>query len=157
MRGAVIRQTAVSARTFLASSIGGQAMRFGVVGAASYVLNLSLYTLGLAGGLHYLVAAMVAFCVGFAFNFLTNRVWTFGAGDGAVGGQFVRFCCVAAVMVGLDLLLLRIAIGELGAPKVLAQAVIILFLAPFSFLGNRLWAFGVGSAKEPLLQQGSRS
>jgi hypothetical protein len=45
-------------------------------------------------------------------------------------------------MVGLDLVLLRLAVGEFGAPKVAAQAVIILLLAPFSFLGNRLWAFG---------------
>jgi putative flippase GtrA len=123
-------------------SIGREAVRFVIVGAASYVLNLTLYSLGLAAGLHYLWAATIAFCLGFAFNFLMNRLWTFRAGGGDVGGQFVRFCCVAAVMVGLDLLLLRLAIGQFGAPEIAAQAVIILFLAPFSFVGNRLWAFG---------------
>jgi putative flippase GtrA len=110
------------------------------------VLNLTLYGVGLALGLHYLTAATVAFLIGFVFNFVTNRLWTFDAGGGSARGQLVRFSCVAAAMVVLDLLLLRIVVGELGAPKILAQAVIILFLAPLSFLGNRLWAFGDRSA-----------
>lgn len=105
------------------------------------MLNLSLYSLGLLIGLHYLVAATVAFCLGFAFNFLSNRSWTFGAGSGAVRGQFLRFSVVAAVILGLDLLLLRVAVGEFEIPSVLAQAIVILLLAPLSFAGNRLWAF----------------
>ena len=124
------------------SPIWGQAFRFVVVGGASYVFNIALYTLGLAVGLHYLPAATVAFCIGFVFNFLLNRRWTFDAVSGSASGQLVRFSCVAAVIVVLDLLLLRLAVGEFGAPKIAAQAVIILLLAPFSFLGNRLWAFG---------------
>jgi putative flippase GtrA len=131
-----------TSRGAFGTSIGREAMRFVVVGASAYVLNLTLYSLGLAAGLDYLSAATVAYCLGFAFNFLANRLWTFRAGGGDVGAQFVRFSCVAAVMVGLDLLLLRLAIGEFGAPKIAAQAIIILFLAPLSFLGNRMWAFG---------------
>jgi len=123
-----------------------QVAKFLVVGGTSYVLNLGLYSLALLLGLHYLMAATVAFCLGFAFNFLTNRSWTFEAGTGAVGGQFIRFCVVAAVILGLDLLLLRLAVGELGVPSVLAQAIVILLLAPLSFAGNRLWAF---SARAP--------
>jgi dolichol-phosphate mannosyltransferase len=134
----LLRRTIEAADT----PVGRQAVRFVVVGAASYVLNLTLYSLALVAGLHYLTAATVAFCIGFVFNFVTNRLWTFDAGGGSAGGQLVRFSCVAAVMVALDLLLLRLVVGELGAPKILAQAIIILFLAPLSFLGNRLWAFG---------------
>lgn len=119
-----------------------EAFRFVVVGGASYVLNLTLYGLGLAIGLHYLTAATVAFLIGFVFNFVTNRLWTFDAGGGSARGQLVRFSCVAAAIVVLDLVLLRIVVGGFDAPKVLAQAVIILCLAPLSFLGNRLWAFG---------------
>ena len=131
------------------SSMGGQALRFVVVGAASYVLNLALYSLGLAVGLDYLTAAVVAFAIGFGFNFLTNRLWTFDAGEGAVRGQFLRFCGVAAVIVVLDLVLLRVVVGEFGAPEVPAQAVIILCLAPLSFLGNRLWAFADRAHRRP--------
>jgi len=129
------------------SNVTREVFRFLMVGGTSYVLNLGLYSLGLLIGLHYLIAATVAFCLGFAFNFLTNRAWTFGAGTGAIGGQFLRFCVVAAVILGLDLFLLRIAVGELGIPSVLAQAIVILLLAPLSFAGNRLWAFG--AAREP--------
>lgn len=142
-------RTALDSLRAARSTFGSQALRFVVVGAASYILNITLYSLGLAGGLHYLTAASVAFLIGFALNFTTNRLWTFEAGEGRVGGQFVRFSCVAAVMVGLDLVLLRIAVGELGAQKIAAQAVIILLLAPLSFLGNRLWAFA-GAAENPV-------
>lgn len=131
---------------FLESEVVREAFRFVLVGGTSYVLNLGLYSLALIAGLHYLAAATVAFCLGFAFNFLTNRAWTFGATTGAVGRQFLRFCVVATIVLGLDLLLLRLAVGELGIPSVPAQAIVILMLAPLSFAGNRLWAF---SARAP--------
>lgn len=150
----MFQRTSVASNALLTSPVGRQAVRFLVVGAASYVLNLTLYTLGLSVGLHYLTAATVAFCIGFVFNFLTNRLWTFGAGGGPAGRQLVRFSCVAAAMVGLDLVLLRIVVGELDAPKILAQAVIILLLAPLSFLGNRLWAFDDRRPRTPSLQGG---
>jgi putative flippase GtrA len=139
----------------LTSPVWRQAFRFVVVGGASYVLNLTLYGLGLAAGLHYLTAATVAFLFGFVFNFVMNRLWTFDAGGGSARGQLMRFSCVAAVMVGLDLILLRIVVGELDAPKILAQAVIILLLAPLSFLGNRLWAFGGRPGVSPLESRAS--
>ena len=143
-----VRATAIieTARARVADPTVRQAAKFLVVGGTSYVLNLGLYSLALLLGLHYLMAATIAFCLGFAFNFLTNRSWTFEAGAGAVRGQFLRFCVVAAVILGLDLLLLRLAVGELGVPSVLAQAIVILLLAPLSFAGNRLWAF---SARAP--------
>ncbi len=138
-----------SARARSADPTIRQVAKFLIVGGTSYVLNLTLYSLALLLGLNYLLAATVAFCLGFTFNFLTNRSWTFAAGTGAVGGQFMRFCVVAAVILALDLLLLRLAVGEFGIPSVLAQAIVILLLAPLSFAGNRLWAFGA-RAPEPM-------
>jgi putative flippase GtrA len=126
----------------LSHGVSGQAARFLLVGAASYFVNLGLYSLGLALGLHYLASAAGAFMIGFSLNFMTNRSWTFGAQEGNATAQFLRFCAVQAVVLGLDLLLLRLAVGELGLPRVPAQGVIIILLAPASFLGNRRFAFG---------------
>ena len=80
------------------------------VGGASYVFNLGTYSLFLWVGLPYLLAATVSFLIGFAFNFLANRHWTFVAGGTQAGGQFMRFSCVAALVLGLDLALLRVAV-----------------------------------------------
>jgi len=129
-------------RQALRSPLAVQAARFLAVGGASYAVNISLYTAGIALGMHYLVAAVASYAIGFSFNFLANRHWTFSAGNGRLDQQFVRFSMLAALILVLDLVLLRLAVGELGVSKVLAQAVVILMLVPVSFLGNRLWSFG---------------
>jgi putative flippase GtrA len=136
-----IQRGGLSARVISGSSATAQALRFLVVGGASYVLNMSLYSLGLWLGLQYLVAAMVAYTIGFAFNFLANRHWTFDAADGALEAQFVRFTVLALVILGLDLLLLRFLVETLGVPKIPAQAVARLWHVPVSFAGTRLWSF----------------
>jgi putative flippase GtrA len=119
----------------------GQIVRFAVVGGASYFFNLGTYSLGLWIGLPYLVAATISFLIGFAFNFFANRHWTFVAGGDQATGQFARFSCVAALVLGLDLVLLRGAVEVLGLHEVVAQGVVILFLAPLSFALNRFWSF----------------
>jgi putative flippase GtrA len=119
----------------------GQMVRFAAVGGASYFFNLGTYSLGLWAGLPYLLAATISFLIGFAFNFFANRHWTFVAGGAQAGGQFVRFSCVAALVLGLDLVLLRGAVEVLGLHEVVAQGIVILFLAPLSFALNRFWSF----------------
>jgi putative flippase GtrA len=119
----------------------GQILRFAVVGGASYVFNLGTYSLFLWMGAPYLLAATISFLIGFAFNFFANRHWTFVAGGTQAGGQFVRFSCVAALVLVLDLVLLRGAVEVLGLHEVIAQGVVILFLAPLSFALNRFWSF----------------
>jgi putative flippase GtrA len=125
----------------LSEGVPAQVIRFLVVGLASYFVNLGLYSLGLAIGLHYLAAATCAFLIGFVFNFLTNRSWTFSANHGNPTTQFLRFCAVQAVILGLDLILLRLAVENLGLARFPSQAVIIILLAPVSFVGNRRFAF----------------
>jgi len=112
-----------------------------MVGGASYVINISLYAAAIAIGMHYLLAAVSSYAIGFSFNFLANRHWTFAAGEGRLDHQFVRFSILAGVILALDLALLKVAIGGLRINAVLAQAVVILLLAPVSFLGNLLWSF----------------
>ena len=119
----------------------GQIARFVAVGGASYVFNLGTYSLGIWIGLPYLLAATISFAIGFAFNFLANRHWTFVAGGSQAGGQFVRFSCVAALVLALDLVLLRGAVEVAGLHEIVAQGVVILFLAPLSFALNRFWSF----------------
>jgi len=119
----------------------GQILRFAAVGGASYFFNLGTYSLFLWMGAAYLLAATISFLIGFAFNFFANRHWTFVAGGTQAGGQFVRFSCVAGLVLALDLVLLRGAVEVLGLHEVVAQGVVILLLAPLSFALNRFWSF----------------
>ena len=78
-----------------------QLVKFGLVGGSGYLINLAVFAV-LTGnlGLHHAVAAIGAFCVAVTNNFLWNRHWTFGAGDGLAGFQAVRFFAVSVASPG---------------------------------------------------------
>jgi dolichol-phosphate mannosyltransferase len=119
-----------------------QLVRFSVVGASGYVINLAVYSiLVYAAGLPYVAAALVAFCVAVTNNFLLNRSWTFRATGGRVTFQAPRFLVVSLVALGVNLVVLELLVGGLGVHKVAGQAAAILAATPFNFVGNKLWSF----------------
>ena len=117
-------------------------VRFGIVGASGYVVNLLVFSLVLhGGGAHYRVAATAAFVVAVANNFFWNRHWTFRARDGHAGHQSARFLTVSLLAFGFNLLILELLVAGFGAPEVPAQALAIVAATPLSFMGNKLWSF----------------
>jgi len=116
-------------------------LKFSVVGASGYVVNLAVYIALLKGaGLHYLPAAACSFVAAVGNNYVWNRIWTFRSSRGHVYYQGMRFFLVSVAALGLNLVLLRILVG-LGAGKVGAQAIAIVLVMPFSFTANKLWSF----------------
>jgi dolichol-phosphate mannosyltransferase len=120
-----------------------QLVRFGVVGASGYVVNLAVFTLLVHGaGVDYKLAAVGAFVVALTNNFVWNRAWTFSdASGGHAGFQAARFCVVSLVAFGFNLVVLFALVELAGIEKVLAQAIAIAAATPLSFLGNKLWSF----------------
>lgn len=118
-----------------------QLLKFSVVGATGFVVNLAVYTALLRGaGLHYLPAAACSFVVAVTNNYLWNRHWTFRETRGDLYHQGARFLAVSLVALGLNLGILRLLVG-LGLNKVAAQAIAIILVMPFSFSVNKLWSF----------------
>jgi putative flippase GtrA len=119
-----------------------QLLRFGMVGASGYVVNLVVFA-ALTGalGTDHRVAATGAFLVAVTNNFWWNRHWTFGASDRAVGFQAPRFLAVSVGAFLFALLVLEILVNVAGIQEVLAQAAAIVAATPLNFLGNRLWSF----------------
>jgi dolichol-phosphate mannosyltransferase len=116
-------------------------LKFSVVGLSGYVVNLAVYVALLKGaGLHYLPAAACSFVVAVTNNYLWNRLWTFRSSRGHVYYQGMRFLTVSLVALGLNLAILRLLVA-LGTGKILAQAVAIVLVTPFSFSANKLWSF----------------
>ncbi len=117
-------------------------VRFGVVGASGYVVNLVVFSLLVHGaGAHYRLAATGAFVVAVANNFFWNRHWTFRARQGHAGFQAARFLTVSVGAFVFNLLVLELLVAGLDAPEVPAQALAIVAATPLSFLGNKLWSF----------------
>ena len=121
-----------------------QLVKFCVVGASGYVVNLGVYTLLLeATGLHYVPAAIGSFVVAVTNNYVWNRVWTFRGQRGHVVYQGLRFLVVSALALGANLLVLH-ALVSAGMGEIVAQAIAIVLVTPVNFIGNKLWSFRRG-------------
>ena len=119
-----------------------QLLKFGLVGASGYLINLAVFAL-LADslGVHHLVAAIGAFCVAVTNNFLWNRYWTFGPGEGPAHFQAARFFTVSLASLGLNLAVLELLISNHVTGELTAQAIAVAVAMPFNFVGNKLWTF----------------
>jgi len=141
----------MSPATQLAYRIGAAARRpaswwqlckFGLVGGSGYLINLAVFAL-LAGvlGAHHVLAAIGAFCVAVTNNFVLNRYWTFGPGEGPAHFQAARFFAVSLGSLGLNLIVLEALISNHLTGELTAQAIAVAVAMPFNFLGNKLWTF----------------
>lgn len=118
-----------------------QLVKFGLVGVSGYLINLAVFAV-FAGslGVHHLIAAVLAFGVAVTNNFLWNRYWTFGPGEGPAHFQAARFFAVSLASLGINLVVLQLLIsGNMG--ELTAQAIAVAVAMPFNFLGNKLWTF----------------
>jgi putative flippase GtrA len=119
-----------------------QLVKFSVVGATGYVVNLGVYWLLLdVVGLHYISAAVGSFVVAVTNNYTWNRHWTFRAQRGGVAYQGMRFLVVSTAALLANLLVLQILVS-LGVGELIAQAIAIVLVTPVNFVGNKLWSFG---------------
>lgn len=119
-----------------------QLLKFGLVGGSGYLINLAVFAV-LAGnlGVHHLTAAIGAFVVAVTNNFLWNRYWTFGPGDGPAGFQAARFFAVSLASLALNLAVLEVLVSSGSVGELTAQAIAVAVAMPFNFLGNKLWTF----------------
>jgi putative flippase GtrA len=118
-----------------------QLLQFGLVGASGYIVNLAVFAV-LNGplGVHYIAAAILAFCVAVMNNFWWNRHWTFDAKQGHAGFQAARFFTVSVGALVVNLIALKLLVGG-GMAELPAQAISVAIAMPFNFIGNKLWTF----------------
>jgi len=116
-----------------------QLVKFGVVGASGYVINLAVFSVFLGWGAH--IAAAISFVVSAASNYWWNRHWTFAGQKGSFAMQGMRFYIVSGVAFAFNQLWLVVFIDLLHWPELLSQAIAIVLVTPLNFLGNKLWSF----------------
>jgi dolichol-phosphate mannosyltransferase len=119
-----------------------QLLKFGLVGGSGYLINLAVFVL-LAGSLnlHPALAAVGAFAVAVTNNFLWNRYWTFGPGEGPAHFQAARFFTVSLASLGLNIAVLELLLAGHVVGELPAQAIAVAVAMPFNFVGNKLWTF----------------
>jgi putative flippase GtrA len=140
----------VSPATQLAYRIGAaarrpaswiQLLKFGLVGGSGYLINLAVFAVLAGIGVHHVLAAIGAFCVAVTNNFVLNRYWTFGPGEGPAHFQAARFFTVSLASLGLNIAVLELLISNHTTGDLAAQAIAVAVAMPFNFLGNKLWTF----------------
>jgi putative flippase GtrA len=119
-----------------------QLLKFGLVGGSGYLINLGVFALLVGNfGVHHVTAAIGAFAVAVTNNFLWNRHWTFGPGDGPAHFQAARFFTVSLASLGLNIAILQLLLYFSVVGELPAQAIAVAAAMPFNFLGNKLWTF----------------
>ena len=114
-----------------------QLLQFGLVGASGYFVNLFVFAISVGPiGVHYIPAAVIAFCVAVSNNFW----WNLDAKHGHPGFQAMRFLTVSVAALGINLIALELLI-QAGMPDLPGQAIAIAIAMPFNFIGNKLWTF----------------
>jgi dolichol-phosphate mannosyltransferase len=118
-----------------------QLVKFCVVGATGYVVNLVVYALLLEGAdIHYVPAAIGSFLVAVTNNYTWNRLWTFRGQRGHVVFQGLRFLVVSTIALLANLVVLH-ALVQAGLGELVSQALAIMLVTPVNFIGNKLWSF----------------
>ena len=118
-----------------------QLLRFALVGASGYVLNLAVFALLVQlGDVHHVLAAVCSFCVAVTSNFHWNRHWTFRASDGHAGFQAARFFTISIGALLVNLAVLELLV-QAGLDELPAQAIAVATAMPVNFIGNKLWTF----------------
>jgi len=120
-----------------------QLIRFGVVGASGYAVNLAVFALCVhALGIDYKLASPIAYFIATTNNFWWNRHWTFGQKrDAHPAEQAWKFYAVSLVSFGFNYVILVSLVRATGMEKVLAQAIANAAATPINFLGQKLWSF----------------
>ncbi len=118
-----------------------QLLKFGLVGGSGYLVNLAVFDLLVTTGANHLAAAVGAFCVAVSNNYVWNRYWTFGPGEGAAATQAARFFAVSVASLMVNLVALEILVAGAELAELPGQAIAVAIAMPFNFAGNKLWTF----------------
>lgn len=118
-----------------------QLVRFCLVGASGYVVNLAVFAVAFEYvGMHHVPAAAIAFVVAWINNFALNKGWTFRGRRRSPLIQGARYMLVSLAALATSLVLLEVLV-QLGAGELVAQSLAVIAVTPVSFLLNRRWSF----------------
>jgi putative flippase GtrA len=125
-------------------SLLSQALRYGVVGLISALLNYILFVAGIASGLHYLISATISSIATLLISYTLNRNFTFAAQGAPNIAEFISFLAVFATQYVCAMAGYTLLIGYLGLDPSIAFILNAFFVAgiAFTLLRNRTFQSG---------------
>lgn len=119
-----------------------QPVKFLLVGAGGYVVNLAVFAWLLKLGVPYLLGSIVSYFISNALMYLGNRYYTFSLGHSNFWRAYARYILVGLVVAGLNALVLAVLVETVGLYAVYGQALSLLLITPVAFVLNKRWTFG---------------
>ncbi|MBO4752576.1 MAG: GtrA family protein [Bacteroidales bacterium] len=134
-------------------------VRFAIVGASGMVVDYGFLVLFVqVCGLPGLLANALSFTLAASWNYMLNRIWTFGSKDERVGREYAKFFTVSVIGLGISTFTIWLIVslvpswseesGEgfsLGGVKILwfyvAKAISIAITMLWNFFANYLYTF----------------
>jgi putative flippase GtrA len=117
-----------------------QFFRYFFVGGSSAVVDFCVYITLLHFGVHYLLAQMGAYCVGFVWNYVFSILWVFQSSKKFVKEITITFIITAFGLLWTELLLFGmvdfVGLGEIVA-KLIATAIVLFW----NFGARKMWVF----------------
>jgi putative flippase GtrA len=111
-----------------------------VVGGLSTAVTLVIFSVGIALGIWYPVAAAVGYAAGIVNGYTWNRRWTFEAGDFHLP-EFSRYLLVQGGGLVANLIGLAFAVETLGMVKLAAEIITLIPIVLVTYFLNRWWIF----------------
>jgi dolichol-phosphate mannosyltransferase len=120
-----------------------QFLKFAFVGLIGTFVNIFiLYMLTEYLKVYYIISAFFAFIVAVTFNFIFNKIWTFGEKIfEKIFEKYVRFFLVSLSALLVNILFLYIFTEFLGIYYIISQILAIGISLIINFIGNKIWTF----------------
>ncbi len=119
----------------------GQPLRFVLVGAGGYVVNLLAFAALFESEVRYVVASVVAYFISNVLMYLGNRYFTFRLGHAGFWSAYVRYLIVGLVVAGLTAAVLVLLVGGANLHPTFGQALALLIVTPVAFILFKRWTF----------------
>jgi putative flippase GtrA len=120
-----------------------QPVKFLIVGAGGYVVNLGIFAGFLAAGLGYAPNSVLSYFLSNALMYLGNRYFTFRLGHEGFWGAYLRYMLVGGVVAGLNLGILAALVEGTGIDSRIGLAISLLLVTPAAFLLFKRWTFRI--------------
>jgi putative flippase GtrA len=124
-----------------------QPLKFLLVGAGGYGVNLAVFAALYGLGTAYVPASILSYAVANALMYLGNRYFTFRLGHEGFWGAYARYMLVGGIVVGLNAAILAALVEGTGIDARLGQAISLLLITPVAFVLFKRWTFRMRTAQ----------
>jgi putative flippase GtrA len=127
-----------------------QPVKFLLVGAGGYLVNLAAFALLYALDVPYVAASVGAYAISNALMYLGNRYFTFRLGHEGFWGAYLRYVIVGGVVAGLNAAILALLVEVADVHPQVGLAISLLIVTPVAYVLNKRWTFQLGSTMAPV-------